>query len=165
MLHNKKKDDLIEKNKYQEYKMYIIQQNENIINNYHQKIDYSQNAFSPKKQIYVYKSNKNITPIKANNKYQKKETKNLQKEKRIRIHNSNSNSSNNKNNNKASNKNNNLNNKIRPSNSEKKEFSQNKEIKLIKRNVKKEIANKFKENTNNQKLTRNHSKIIIIQRR
>ena len=172
VLHNKKKDDLIEKNKYQEYKMYIIQQNENIINNYHQKIDYSQNAFSPKKQIYVYKSNKNITPIKANNKYQKKETKNLQKEKRIRIHNSNSNSSNNKNNNKASNKNNNLNNKIRPSNSEKKEFSQNKEIKLIKRNVKKEIANKFnilknnllinikvKENTNNQKLTRNHSKI------
>ena len=142
VLHNHKKDDLTEKSKYQEYKMKIIQQNENIINNYHKKINYSSNVILQKKPIYEYRDNKNIIPIKSNNKYQKKEKKNLQKENIFRINNSN------------------LNNKIRPSNSEKKQISSTKETKLNKSSEKKKIINKVKENS--QKLTRNSSRINQI---
>ena len=139
VLKKQKKDDLkiIEKNKYQEYKMKVIQQNENIINNYHKKITYSTNAILPKKPLFEYKrKNNNIIPIKTNNKHQKKETNNSKKEDTFRS------------------RNNIIKNKIRFSYSEKKQIKSINEIKLTKSNEKKKLINNL-----NKILTKNNSRI------
>ena len=143
VLKKQKKDDLkiIEKNKYQEYKMKVIQQNENIINNYHKKITYSTNAILPKKPLFEYKrKNNNIIPIKTNNKHQKKETNNSKKEDTFRS------------------RNNIIKNKIRFSYSEKKQIKSINEIKLTKSNEKKKLINNL-----NKILTKNNSRIKKVE--
>ena len=81
ILKNSKKEPLIDKKHYQEYKMNIIKQNENLINNYHKKIiKNSTKELVSKKRIHKNSMIYNIVPIKnkVNNKFE--EVKNFNEE-------------------------------------------------------------------------------------
>ena len=85
VLKNNNKQQLIEKQQnYQEYKMKLIQENENKINNYFRDSHNSTKELSPKKPIYKNIKIKNIIPIKKFGSNKKEEVKNIFEEKVFR---------------------------------------------------------------------------------
>ena len=83
-LKSSNKNQLIENQQYQEYKMKIIQESENIINNYHKMINKSSTEFPSKITKQETKTIYNITPIKKIIKNKIKEVKSFNVEKVIK---------------------------------------------------------------------------------
>ena len=148
ILKNHDKNELIEKQQYQEYKMKIIKENEYLINNYHKKSNNSTRAFLKRKERFKYNFNNNIIPIRNNNIRKNKESEKTKEYKIFKIQNKE-----NKNENK---KENNSNKKIRLSYSEKKQILANNNEKTNKINDKFKDRKKIKEKS--QGLFRNSSK-------
>ena len=139
------KNQLIQKQLYQEYKMKIIKENEDIINNYHKKINKYSSEFPSKIIKHENKTNNNFAPIKKVKRNKIEEVKSFNLDKPIKIKKT-----------RIENPIENINTnhkKIRISYSEKKQIIQNKEnskiIKVNKSRKSQKIENeKEKENEN-----------------
>ena len=150
VLNKSNRQALNEEQFYQEYKMKIIKENENIINNYHKKANNSTNELLSKKQIHKNSVINNFIPIKKRPNKIVEEVKNFNEENIFKS---------NRNKNAAENLDS-KHKKIKISNSERKQLLKNKENnKVIKVNKSKEkIKGTNKINKNNGKLITNNSK-------
>ena len=143
VLKNHDKNELIEKQQYQEDKMKIIKENEYLINNYYKNSNKSTRAFLKKKPRFKYNFiSNNIIPIKNTHK--------IEESKKIKKHNIL------KKQNKENKKEDNSNKKIRFSYSEKKQIINNKNEETHKVNDKSQDSKRVKDK--NQGLFRNDSK-------
>ena len=163
-LKNNNKQKLIEKQHYQEYKMKLIQENENKINNYFRESHNSTKEFSPKKPIYKNIMIKNIKPIKKFGSNKKEEVKNIVEENAFK---------NNKSKNDLDNNIPSKYKKIKISYSEKRQLLKNKEnnknekinnknieTNKVNRSNEKLITNKKQQNENTEENIQRKSKII-----